>query len=389
MSLSDTKYRWRLPLAVIYGGRGEEREISKISAESFIGACLKENIPILRVLIEKDGSFYIESEEESPKNGENKAVGGDEELKTPENLPLGGDTYTKNAEIIKECGCAIPRPQASRIRIPTYPVRLEGKSGFLVRGELAEVRGAFPILHGDFGEDGTVQGALITAGIRLFGADTLAGAVSSDKAYTKMIAEHYGIPTTPFVTVTRREMGRAIASCEALGYPLFVKPCSLGSSIGIGIAYNRGELISALKVALFYSERAVCERLIEDKRELECAYFSVGDKRLITPPAEVLVKGFYDYDGKYRRPTEVIPVAEVDDAVKEKIIRYTDTLSAALSVKNISRFDYFLLSSGEILLNEVNSCPGMTESSLYLRMLDAAGLPVSELVSLVWGDPSW
>ena len=82
-------------------------------------------------------------------------------------------------------------------------------------------------------------------------------------------------------------------------------------------------------------------------------------------------------------------MAEVDDAVKEKIIRYTDTLSAALSVKNISRFDYFLLSSGEILLNEVNSCPGMTDSSLYLRMLDAAGLPTSELVSLVWGDPSW
>ena len=387
--MSDTKYRGRLPLAVIYGGRGEEREISKMSAESFIGACLKENIPILRVLIEKDGSFYIESEEELTENGENKAFGGGGELKVPEKLPLGGDTYTKNAEIIKECGCAIPRPQASRVRIPTYPVRLGGKSGFLVRGELIEVRGAFPILHGDFGEDGTVQGALITAGIRLFGADTLAGAVSSDKAYTKMIAEYYGIPTTPFVTVTRDDTDRAIASCEALGYPLFVKPSSLGSSIGIGIAYCREELISALGCALKYSERAVCERLIEDKRELECAYFSVGDKRFITPPAEVLVKGFYDYDKKYRRPTEVIPVAEVENAVKEKIIRYTDTLSAALSVKNISRFDYFLLSSGEVFLNEVNSCPGMTESSLYLRMLDMAGLSTAELVSLVYGDLSW
>jgi D-alanine-D-alanine ligase len=365
----------RLPLAVIYGGRGEEREISKKSAESFIKACRSAGVPIIRVFIDKDGSFYIESEDELPRNGKNFAVGGDENSENRRNLRESGDTIPKNPKDL--------------CRIPTYPVRLLGKSGFLVGGEVIEVRGAFPILHGDFGEDGTVQGALITAGVGLFGNDTRSGAILSDKAYTKMIAEHYGVPTVPFVTVTREDISKAINSCEALGYPLIVKPVSLGSSIGISQAYSKDELISSLELAFSYSERAVCEKFIEDKRELECAYFSVGDKRLITPPAEVLVKGFYDYDKKYRLPTEVIPVAEIRDTVREKIISYTDTLSSAFSVKHISRFDYFLLPSGEIFLNEVNTCPGMTESSLYLRMLDMAGLPTKELALLVYGDLSW
>jgi D-alanine--D-alanine ligase len=374
MNLSDAKYE-RLPLAIIYGGRGAEREISKKSAESFIGLCRKADIPILRVLIDADGSFYIESEEEIPKISEKVLMGGDRSSEICVNTEESGDIARKTSNGL--------------YRIPTYPVRLFGKSGFLVGGEVIEVRGAFPILHGDFGEDGTVQGALTTAGIKLFGADTLSGAITTDKIYTKIIAEHYGVKTVPFVTLFRGDISVGIASSEALGYPVIVKPVSLGSSIGISAAYNRTELSQALKLAFSYSERAVCEKLIEDKRELECAYFSVGDRRIITPPAEVLVKGFYDYDKKYRLPTEVIPVADVGGEVKEKIIKMTDDLARSLSVKHIARFDYFLLHSGEIFLNEINACPGMTDSSLYIRMLGKAGLSGSQLVSLIYGDLSW
>ena len=328
-----------LPLAVIYGGAGNEREISKVSAEFFLSAAARSGVPMLRIFIDKDGSFYIEKDEK---------------------------------------------------RIPTYPVLVNSESGFLSGSEIISVSAAFPILHGDLGEDGRVQGALSTAGIRIFGADTLSGAICSDKAYTKMIAEACGVKTAPFVTLIRDEgCSRAIARAEELGYPLFIKPTSLGSSIGANEARNIKELRKALECAFSYSERVLAERLIEDKRELECAYFSVGDKRLISPPAEVLVKGFYDYDTKYRLPARTLLRARVSEKISKRLIGLTDTLAVALSVRHIARFDYFLLPDGEILFNEVNTCPGMTDSSLYPRMLDSLGVSPEELAKIAARPDEW
>ena len=133
----------------------------------------------------------------------------------------------------------------------------------------------------------------------------------------------------------------------------------------------------------------LAERLIEDKRELECAYFSVGDKRLISPPAEVLVKGFYDYDTKYRLPARTVLRARVSEKISKRLIGLTDTLAVALSVRHIARFDYFLLPDGEILFNEVKTCPGMTDSSLYPRMLDSLGVSPEELAKIAARPDEW
>ncbi len=335
--------------AVIFGGAGYEHFVSRLGAENFISAALRCGFDILPIFIDKNGDFYVYS----------------------------GD-ISDIADIEKELDI--------RELTPTFPIRLGGECGFYVRGNIMPVALAVPLLHGDFGEDGRVQGLLSSAGIKFVGADTLSGALSSDKAYTKAVAESIRVPTLPYLTFARSKTRFSdAASCveERIGYPAFVKPCGLGSSVGASCAMDCVGLRRSLELAFSVAERVIVERALIRPRELECAYFDVGGTHAVAHPAEISVRdGFYDYETKYFNADNVTlhTVADLPRDTVTKIKEYTEALASALSVRHIARFDFFLTEDGELYFNEVNTFPGMTKSSLYSAMLAECGITFESFI---------
>ncbi|MBR2342775.1 MAG: D-alanine--D-alanine ligase [Clostridia bacterium] len=331
-----------LTLAIIYGGRGAEHDISRRSAEYLISlAEKKRGIRLLRVLIDRAGEWFIE-------DGAN--------------------------------------------RRPTYPVRLLGRSGLFLDGKIIAVDAALPVLHGDFGEDGSVQGALECAGITYAGSGVFGSAAALDKCHTKIVAERLGIPTVEWVEVHTEgdatRLGSAVSEAEEkIGYPMFVKPICLGSSIGAAVVRRRSELRSAIATAATLGDgRALVERLVEDKRELECALIVKGGELLVSHPAEVLSHGFYSFTGKYSEntPVELRIFADVNSECAGRLAAYSRELFFALSLRDLARIDFFLSGDG-IYLNEVNTMPGFTGGSLYPRLIDSLGISPEEQLDILIG----
>lgn len=315
--------------ACIFGGKGYESDVSVKSAARFITEAKASGIKILPIFISKCGKFYI--------------CRNDAE----ESLP-------------------------SASMIPAEPCF----GGFMAEGMFIPLRLAIPLLHGDHGEDGEIQGMLSALGIRYIGADTVCGAACADKIYTKAVASAFGIPTLPHVLLTSDMPDTEIlGSVEEIGYPLFIKPCRLGSSIGASAVSGNGDLLVAVRAAFAVSDRIMAEPLLTDKRELECAYFSAGGIDLISAPGQINCTGFYDYGSKYMPGgASVTDVADLDSSIRQSIMDYTAVLAKALSFRHMARVDYFLSGDGEIYLNEINTMPGLTEGSLYPRMLNASGV---------------
>ena len=274
-------------------------------------------------------------------------------------------------------------------RIPVYPVRLDGKSGFFDGKTVIGVDCAMPMLHGDFGEDGRIQGALEVAGIKFVGCKTLSGSLAADKILTKIVAERLGIPTLPWVMRCDGARGvcaaRRIAE-KTLGYPMFIKPSGLGSSVG-AIPCPRGEgFESAYRFAASFSDRILIEKMLTDKRELEVGVLIANGEEIITHPAEVVLEGFYSYEEKYlNKRTRLVPRAEIDKMTAESIKAYSKMLVDALSLRHLSRIDFFL-SDGKLYLNEINTMPGFTGDSLYPVLMSEYGVSPSELLSRLFLD---
>ena len=252
-------------------------------------------------------------------------------------------------------------------------------------GELFKADRAFPLLHGDMGEDGVVQGALECVDMPYVGCDVSAGAICRDKGFVKTIASSLDIPTLPFLTLLKSEgVECAVRRAEAsLSYPMFIKPARLGSSIGAVRADTRGELLSALSIAFSLCSRVIAEPYLYPKRELECAYLSVKGKELFTYPGEILLDGVYGYKEKYLSSDVGLSVrADVDLGVGEQVREYSRRLVHALGVRDLSRVDFFL-SGDRLYFNEINTMPGFTEGSLYPKMIEAAGYTPRELIGLL------
>lgn len=343
--------------AVVFGGVGYERDVSRKSCADFLNSLLGESSRLLKIFISKSGEFFI---------------------------------YTGKEEKIGNTDIDFCEDEL----IPTYPVRLFGESGFLLSSRVLRVERVFLLLHGDYGEDGRIQGAFETAGIKYFGADTLCSAVMADKAYTKALARSVGVPTLDWLVFRDSEISslcdiseKIIPKIEmGIGYPVFIKPCRLGSSIGAGVAKDRKELYSILSRAFAVSSDVMAEPCLSSKREIECAYFSFGVHRILSMPGEVLVKDFYDYDLKYNTEgVEIMPIAELPSEVSMKITEYTERLISAIGTIGIGRFDYFLTDGGRIYFNEVNAIPGLTSKSLYPLMLSESGISRRAFASLIFG----
>ena len=316
-------------IALLFGGKGHEHEVSLRGALSLRSHFNPEKYKITDVFIDLGGNFFI--------------------------INADGEKY------------------------PTFPVKMLGKSGFLLRNTLFAPDAVFPLLHGDFGEDGRIQGLLECAELPFIGEDTRVGALTADKAFTKAVAERLKIPTAKHLVFRGASAEDAeMQVSSSIGYPVFVKPTGLGSSVGAGSAHTKEEFISAYNRAKINGS-VIVEELVGDKRELEVAYLNFFGKRTVTPPSEILCSGTYGYTEKYKLGTKTKTVASVPFEISELAKEYALRLVSEIGIFSIARIDFFY-SHGVLLFNEINTLPGFTEDSMYLKMLKAAGIPEDAVI---------
>ena len=359
-------------ICVIYGGKSGEHEISLISASSIVRGIEKENKVIL-IGITKSGKWYLQEADEY------KRICKDEKAV----LSIKEDE--KNAVSI----------------IPGAGVK-----SFSVAGKALEIDVVFPVLHGTYGEDGTIQGLLDMADIPYVGCTTLASAITMDKEKTKMLWQSVGLPVVPYVCLKRYVMNDSVlydafieAAEKELGdYPLFVKPCCAGSSNGASKAKNRKELSFAIMEAFQWDDKVLIEKSI-NAREIEC---SVTGNSVTFPadsetedvvayiPGEIIPShSFYDFDAKYNDPDGAalqIP-ANLTENDLEKIRKTACAAYKVLDATGLSRVDFFIdRDTKQVYLNEINTMPGFTSISMFPKMCEAAGLEFKELIKLLLNE---
>ena len=257
-----------------------------------------------------------------------------------------------------------------------FPCPSDGGALRLLSGECITIDAAIPLLHGRGGESGEIQGLLHTAGIPFVGADIMTGAVCLDKHYTKCIAQNHGIPVAKWVAFSEKnDTGAALELCKRqIGFPMFIKPRRLGSSVGAYPVHDDKEFYECFPKAMEAGENLVIvEELFEKKRELECAFYQVGGTVKISHPGEILTDGFYGYEEKYKKQTKTLKRAEITESVRKEIKEYNLLLSKVCSLRHLARIDYFLTKRG-VIFNEINTFPGFTEQSLYPKLLLEAGI---------------
>ena len=247
-------------------------------------------------------------------------------------------------------------------------------------GAQPEIDVVFPVLHGTFGEDGTVQGLLELADLPYVGAGVLASSVSMDKEMMKRVSKERMLPVVDYVTVTREEPDVAEA-CRLLPFPMFVKPANLGSSVGISKAHDRKELEAAVALAARYDRKIIVERGISG-RELECAVLG-NQAPQASVPCEILPsREFYDYEDKYLLDLAQTKVpADVPPAITAELRRLAVECYRAVECEGMARVDFLLETATErIYINEINTIPGFTSISMYPKMWEHSGVPFSALI---------
>ncbi|HEV8682929.1 MAG TPA: D-alanine--D-alanine ligase family protein [Actinomycetota bacterium] len=339
---------------LIFGGRSAEHEVSVVSAASVAGALSPDRYEVVAVGIDKEGRWHL--------------------LPGPPALEPGGTEALPSVRGDAGFEVALAREPGSR--------ELVGESG-----ERQAFDVVFPVLHGPFGEDGTIQGLLELAGIPYVGAGVLASAVGMDKAVQKVLFQASGLPVVPHVVVHEREWLEDPEAVDAkaadLGYPVFVKPAALGSSVGITKVHELGELSGAMKHAFEYGQKALVERSMEGAREIEVSVLG-NDDPVASLAGEIIPKGheFYDYEAKYvdEDGAQLVVPADLSPETLEEAQRMAVTAFRAIDGAGMARVDFFLTPSGHLVVNEINTIPGFTRISMYPKLWEASGLSYAELV---------
>ncbi len=346
-------------IAVVFGGQSSEHEVSRVSAQSVISNINKDKFNIVMFGITKDGRWlHYDGPVECLGTGEWQAI-----------------AEAKNAKALSGGSAAL------------VPAVSSAKGIFkLADGGTPSIDVVFPVLHGCNGEDGTVQGLFELAGIPYIGPGVLGSAVGMDKVYSKIIFEKESLPQGKYVVCYRKQIASAIdneikAVESVLEYPCFVKPSNAGSSVGVGKAHNREELITFLENAARYDRKVLVEEFING-REIECAVLG-NDEPIASTVGEVLpCNEFYDYNAKYldNSSKTVIP-ADLPTATIAEIRDYAVRAFKALDLAGLTRVDFFVhKETGKVYINEVNTLPGFTSISMYPKLWEASGIPYSELI---------
>lgn len=350
----------RIRVGVLFGGKSGEHEVSLLSAQSVIRALDKTKYEVIPIGITKEGRWLTRGDPM-------KALTGG--IVTMADL-LGTLSVV---EPVSTAPLAIPR---RRELIPG--VQADG---------IPEVDVIFPVLHGPFGEDGTIQGLLELADIPYVGAGVLASAVGMDKAVMKDVFRAHGLPVARYIVIFRREWERDPEGVmdrieRDIGFPCFVKPANLGSSVGVSRVKRREELPAALAEAARYGRKMLVERAISAAREIEVSVLG-NEEPIASVPGEVIPAGeFYDYAAKYLDDrTQLVIPAPLDEALTERIRSLAIEAFRAIDACGMARVD-FLLSreTGELVINEINTIPGFTAVSMYPRLWEASGLSYPALL---------
>lgn len=342
----------KIRVGLIFGGRSGEHEVSVLSAKSVIEAIDPKQYEVVPIGITKDGRWVPGV---SP-------------------LQLAAE---KKLEVL---------PGSAQSTDSGGILTLENSKGQILGNLSQRVDVIFPVLHGPYGEDGTVQGLLELAGLPYVGGGVLASALGMDKVMMKVVFEQAGLPVGGYLSVLRKEWESkpeaVLDQVEAkLGYPCFIKPANLGSSVGINKAHDRPELIRALNEAAAFDRRLIVEEFISG-REIECSVLGNDDPIASVPGEIVPCAEFYDYEAKYiLNDSKLMIPAELSKEQSDEIRALAVRAFKAIDCAGLSRVDFFVThDEGKVLINEINTLPGFTRISMYPKLWEVSGISYPELV---------
>jgi D-alanine-D-alanine ligase len=361
----------KVRVAVVFGGRSAEHAVSCASAGLVLGAIDRDRYDVLPIGIARDGRWVLTS--------------GD-----PARLALSSGSQP-SVEAVAEPGVSVT------------PAAGPGGGALVFSGpaavppELGEVDVVLPLLHGAYGEDGTIQGLLEMAGIRYVGAGVLASAAGMDKEYMKLLFAARGLPIGPYVVVRDRDWGASLSSLEhkrvvddvgELGWPVFVKPARGGSSIGTSRVSGPDSLEAAIEEARRYDKKVLVEAAI-DGAEVECAVLEGldGGSPEASVPGMIVVDPhatWYDFEAKYLAEESRMEIpAPIPSAAAARVRSLACAAFDAIDCEGLARVDFFYTPSGEVVVNEINTMPGMTPTSGFPMMWAASGLPLPQLIDRI------
>lgn len=352
-------------VAVVFGGRSSEHAISVVTAGAILSAIDRTKYDVLPIGITTDGRWALTAD-------------------SPERMAITGRTLP-SVDDIAEPGdgtVVLSADPTSREVVYTEPSA--------VPKALGEVDVVFPMLHGPYGEDGTLQGMLDLAGVPYVGAGVLASAVGQDKEYMKRVFTSFGLPVGPYEVVRPREWDQDPAAARRRivdfagehGWPLFVKPARAGSSIGITKVDDESGLDKAIEEARRHDPKILVESLLTG-REIECGVLEFEDGPRASLPAwipPVSDHEFYDFEAKYIDSASGVVPAPITPEETAEVQRLAVAAFEATSCEGLVRADFFLTDDGEFVINEINTMPGFTPISMYPRMWEATGIGYAELV---------
>jgi D-alanine-D-alanine ligase len=357
----------RRRVALIAGGRSSEHDISLASARSVLDALDSADHDVVTVSIGRDGTWQL--------GGSGSQALGSGPRPRPigaKGAPEQGETSGAGTGVTASSGHGEgPGPGGPA---ETLPVPATSAS---VTQTLAEVDVAIPLLHGPFGEDGTVQGLLELANVPYVGAGVAASALCMDKDLFKSVMRDHEIPVTRNVTLRHG----ATLDDSPYGYPVFVKPARLGSSVGITKAHDAGELRAAIELAYRHDEKVLVEEFV-DGVEVECSVLG-NQTPTASIPGEIrtLDHEWYDFSSKYDEDgMELVIPPELPEETIERVQQLAVEAFVASECEGMARVDFFVRADGEVVVNELNTIPGFTATSVYAKLFEASGIPYAELL---------
>ena len=391
----------KLRVGILFGGRSGEHEVSLLSAASVVNAIDKTKYEVVPIGITKDGRWLTAEHAERLLKGKDEdaaGVGARAPQLHPTHLRAGDPEATPGAAVLATGESVVVPPEPARREAGLAPFQTDAKTDAKTDANLRrasdraiDVDVIFPVLHGTFGEDGTIQGLLELADIAYVGAGVLGSSAGMDKDIMKSLFRAAGLPIVKHVTVLRGQFEREPKKVRQLverklKYPVFVKPANLGSSVGISKAHDPKELGPAIAEAAKFDRKIVIEEGVGGKknkaREIECAVLGNDDPKASVAGEIVPCKEFYDYDAKYlvEGSAAVIP-AKLTKAEMKTVQRLAIAAFQAVDCTGLARVDFLMEpKSRKIFVNEINTMPGFTSISMYPKMWAASGVAYPELI---------
>ena len=376
----------KIRVGILFGGRSGEHEVSLLSAASVLNAIDKTKYEVVPVGITKDGRWLTAEHAERLLRGDS-----DEGARTPQTTLRAGDPEaTLGAAVLATGESVVVPPEPARRGVGLSPFQT-GANLRRASDRAINVDVIFPVLHGTFGEDGTIQGLLELADLAYVGAGVLGSSAGMDKDVMKSLFRAAGLPIVKHVTVLRSQFEREPKKVQKLvesklKYPVFVKPANLGSSVGISKAHDRKELGPAIAEAAKFDRKIVIEEGVGGKknkaREIECAVLGNDDPKASIAGEIIPCKEFYDYDAKYLvEGSEPVIPAKLSKSEMKTVQKLAIAAFQAVDCTGLARVDFLMHpKSRKMFVNEINTMPGFTAISMYPKLWDATGVSYPELI---------